>query len=276
MIEGWLPTRDVEARVIDLVARARSTWGIVESCSGVDACAKLGLRLERASLAGGRDGMLTGQTIVVEESLQWQPRIEFTIFHEVTHHLLNEDGELYEYFTERLRRDQRAFDVEIERCCHLGAAEFLMPRAHIRQLIEQSDFSLNLIETIAQTHHSSLVAAAIQLGKQAPIRCYIVIACRGTVSERYPPYTGLHVEYAVWPQSVRYPLARRAPIAADHLLSAAWDHAGTISGPTYVPFPSGKRMPCDGQAQRLGSRVVGILYLDSPSSQDQLSLFVDS
>jgi len=273
MIDGWLTNQDIEARIIDLVARARFQWDLLEDYTGAAACAKIGLRFDRGTLAGGRDGMLSGTQVVVEETLSWQPRIEFTIFHEITHHLLNLDGELYEYYTDRLRRDRKAFDAAIERCCHLGAAEFLMPRARIRGLIEQRGFSLGLIETIVQERQASLVASAIQLAKNAPVRCYIVIACWGTVSKRYPPYSGLHVEYASWPESVRYPLARFAPIADDHLLLTAWEQSETVTDSTYIPFPSGARMPCEGVAQRLGSRVVGILYLDQPSSQKQLSLF---
>jgi Zn-dependent peptidase ImmA (M78 family) len=65
--------------------------------------------------------------------IRWAPRAEFTIYHEITHHLLDEDGEILEHFTDLLANDSVAFDREIERCCDRGAAEFLMPRTRVAE-----------------------------------------------------------------------------------------------------------------------------------------------
>lgn len=45
------------------------------------------------------------------------------------------------------------------------------------------------------------------------------------------------------------------------------------SGPSSVPFRSGKHYPCGyGEARLVGGQVVGILYIGAPPRKGQLSL----
>jgi hypothetical protein len=97
--------RELDRKVVDMIADARTRFGIPEGCDGKTACAKIGLNLRSGPLGPARDGLLTKGNVVVNRTLRWAPRIEFTIFHEIFHYLLEEDGEIIEFYTEILRSD---------------------------------------------------------------------------------------------------------------------------------------------------------------------------
>lgn len=269
----WISDHQLDEMIIELVARTKQQYAIPTTCSGADACRKLSLKLRRAPLAAGTDGLLSGDTIVINEAVTWQPRVEFTIFHEITHYLLEEDGQHYEYFTSALRKDDRAFKAAIERYCDRGAAEFLIPRQRVRAAIQERGFSVELVEHLAVTTGASIVASAIQLASCAPIPCYVLLCVFGLRPRCFPAQRGLYVEYVATPHSTRYPLARFAAIPQDHLCYQAWQDRTSTKGRSFVPFPSGKRMPCGTEANCLHDRrVAAILSLEQMVTAGQLSL----
>jgi len=136
--------------------------------------------LVQGKLPQGIDGLLIDRQIVLSDLVTWASRREFTLFHEIVHHLLNEDGELLEYFTAMYRRDDAAFRRELERCCNIGAAEFLMPQAQVYAAIREEGFSVSLAARISDRYGASIVAAAQQLAQCAPRDSYMIIAVDGT------------------------------------------------------------------------------------------------
>jgi len=188
-----------------------------------------------------------------------------SIYHEIMHHLIEEDGALIEYYTARLRRDDRAYHAAIERCCQQGAAEFLLPRERVQAAITAEGFAPRLVGLLADQAGVSLAAAAIQLARCAPVECYVVL-CRAASDspER------LVVDYA--PTNGRYPLARSSAIPADHPLARSWRARGAVAGWSYVPFPSAKRFPCYCAATYRAGRVIGVLAREQPVSRAQLAL----
>lgn len=273
--------RELERKVIDMVADARARFGIPEGCDGATACGKVGLKLRYGPLGSATDGMLAGDTVVVNRALRWAPRIQFTIFHEIFHHLLEEDGDIVEFYTDLLRSDDDAYKAAIESCCHQGAAEFLMPQARVRDSIASEGFSVDLVELVAERHGASIVASAIQLARCAPVGCYVVICSHGLAPRSSPPHWGLFVEYAAAPTRVKYTLGRFSPVLGDNLLTQAWEGRGHVNGTSYVPFRSATRkrredrMECQCDAKRLGDRVLGILFLEAPAPPGQLALSLD-
>lgn len=270
-----LSPRELDQKLLSLVTRAREEHGIAEGCGGEAACEKLGLRLGRASLQEGTDGMLAGDRVVVDRSITWAPRVEFTIYHEITHHLLDEDGDVFEHFTELLPNDHAAFDREIERCCDRGAAEFLMPRARVAETVRTEGFSVGLVGLLAERHGASLIASALQLAHCAPVECYVVLCSYGPVPRSRPRRHGLYVDYAGASPTRRYPLARFSPVPPDHVLSHAREDRKRAEDASHVPFRSGKRMPCHCEAEPLGPFVAGILSFGNsaaPSGQMVLDL----
>lgn len=268
-----LTERQIEDKVIGLVARARRRYGIPERCRAGEACQALGLELVRRPLPRGADGMLAPDgKVVVSTAIQWMSRLEFTAFHEIVHHLLEEDGELIEFFTEALRSTPSDYDRAIERCCQIGAAEFMVPRERARALISQHGFSVDLVEPLAGLNGASIAAAAVQLAVCAPVDCYVVV-CRRGVSPLPPNTLGLYVEQAVRRADSRFPLVRGTVIPTEHLFYRVWESRQPFSGPSSVPFRSGKHYPCGyGEARLVGGQVVGILYIGAPPRKGQLSL----
>jgi hypothetical protein len=254
-----LSPRDVDRKIVDLVACAREEHGIHEGCDGETACRKLGLELGRAPLPPGTAGMLSGNRVLVDQKVRWTPRSEFTIYHEITHHLIEEDGEIIEYYTGLLRSDDKAFKREVERCCDRGAAEFLMPRKRVAETIRTETFSVYLVGIIAERHGASLIASALQLAHCAPVECYVVLCSHGSVPRSRPRRRSLYVDYAGASPTRRYPLARFSPVPGDHVLVHAWKDQGFAEGASNVPFRSGRYMPCHCEAKPLGPFVAGIL-----------------
>jgi hypothetical protein len=267
-----LSPRDLDRKIADLVARAREEHGIPEGCDGETACGKLGLELRRAPLQAGIDGMLSGKQVYVDRAVRWAPRAEFTIYHEITHYLIDEDGEIIEHFTELLRNDDRAYKREIERCCHKGAAEFLMPRKRVVETIGAEGFSVGLVGLIAERHGASLIASALQLAHCAPLECYVVLCSYGPLPGGRSPHSCLYVDYAGASPTRAYPLARFSPVRGNHVLSHAHEDHGPTQGETYVPFPSGNYMPCYCEAAPVGPFVAGILsFGKSAAPQGQIA-----
>jgi len=258
-----------------LVATTREQHHLAHGCAGEDACKRIGLNLDYGPLPNGEDGLITGKRIVVNQAVTWTPRVQFTIFHEVMHYLLDDDGEIIEYFTRTLRTDEEKYKSAIERCCNIGAAEFLMPREYVRRAVNEKRFSVDLVEYVAGQFHSSLVAAALQVASCAPIDCYIVLCAYGPIPRSPQARSGLYVEYAGAPTRSKYPLARFTPIPDDHLLFHTWTERVPASGPAYVPFRSGKRPPCDCETRLVGDRVIGLLALETMAPPEQLALRFD-
>ena len=94
-----------------MVADARTCFGIPEGCDGKTACAKIGLKLRFGPLGPDRDGLLSEGNVVVNRTLRWAPRIGFTFFHEIFHYLVEEDGEIIEFYTDALRCHRTIFYV---------------------------------------------------------------------------------------------------------------------------------------------------------------------
>lgn len=273
-MRGLLTERDIEEKIIALVARARGRFGIKEGSTGREACEALRLGLRRGPLPIGQDAMLTEDgVVIVNDRTSWMPRIEFSIFHEIMHHLLEEDGELIGYYTETLRDDDHAYHRAIEQCCHAGAAEFLAPRDRIYQSISEYGFSVDLMERIAAHHRLSIMAAAIRLARYAPVDCYTAVCAYGVSPKFWPPDQTLYVDVSAHHPGMRYPWAHFTPIPRDHLFHQAWEAKQRQEGPSYVPFPSGARIECEyAEAKPVGDRVAGILYLGHPPRKGQLDL----
>ncbi len=271
-MEWGLPSREIDRRICGLVDRARGAYGLVEGGDGAMACRRLGLHLTNGPLPADTDGLLSGDHIILNDRVTWGPRREFTVFHEITHHLLDEDGELIEYLTDTYRTDATSYRRELERICNVGAAEFLMPRARVYEAIAEEGFSIGLVERTAKRHGVSVVAAAQQLALCAPRDSYVILAVDAAAASVPNPGIGLCIEYVFASPDTRYPLKRFRELESDHLLVVAWERQRRVSGPAYIPFSSGNRKDCYGEAQPLHSRVVGFLGNHRPHGKGQLAL----
>lgn len=253
----------VDDWIVDIVARTRLRYRIPDGCSGVKACELIGLRRNWGNF-DQQDGFLNdpARQITINRYSSGPGRLDFTIYHEIFHWLLNnEEPEIIEFYTAKYPDDADAYNRAIERCCNRGAAEFLLPRQRVREAIAADGLSIELIERLAATPGCSLQSTVVTVATNAPVRCYIAICAYGTSSLRQGPWC-LHIEIAARHPSQKHYWAPGTPIPDDHLFAQVWKTKQAASGPSpIVLYPSGRVIPCeDGEAKIVGRRLVGILY----------------
>lgn len=269
----WLTPAQIEQRVAALVAHARQVYGIPDGCNGVEACEHIGLQCSRGSLTAGTDGFWSNRLIVVNHTVTWPARIEFTIFHEIMHYLLDEDGELIEFFTDTLSRDDGSYKLAIEKCCNQGAAEFLMPQESVRNFIDKRGFSVHLVEELSNWSGASLIAAAAQLAVCSPYDCFVVICSSRPLVLNGQVTPKVWVDYSFAPHRGKYVLAPSTLIPSDHTIAIANERGVSLSESSFIPFRSGRRMPSHCEVVWVGKRQVALLLLEQPVSKSQRSLF---
>jgi hypothetical protein len=267
-----ITSRELNRKIVRMVSDARERYGIPEGCEAQVACAMADLKVVYAPLALGMDGALIEDRIIINRAIRYRPRVQFTIYHELFHHLLEEYGDIIEYYTELSRGDDAQYKRAIERCCDRGAAELMMPQSRVREAIRSEGFSVSLIGLIADCHGSSLIAAALQLAHCAPVDCFVVLCSHGPVPKARPRQFGLYVDYVGAPERRKYMLARYSPVRRDHVLAEAWEEQRAARGDTYVAYPSGKFMPCYCEAEPLGPFLAGILSFEEPAPDGQMTL----
>lgn len=273
--------RQIDEKIVELVTWAREHYGIPEKYPADLACKKIGLDL-RWEDTGKQDGYLSRdqKAVVINSKTTWPPRIAFTIYHEIFHYLIEEEGgEIIELYGEALR-NREVFEDVIERCCNAGAAEFILPRHAVLAAIAERGFSVNLIEYLSNSYGSSLLATSMQLASCAPVQCYVVVCTYGSPpvgsSPVWPRPQTLYIEQAARRPDMRYPWGRGTSIPSDHLLRQVWDTGRSLSGPSSVAWSSGNVMACAyAEAKIVGERVIGVLCLHHipPKDQPGLNLF---
>ena len=252
-----------------------------------EVCANLGLDMKETELPSRIDGMLEGKTILINSKIQSEERKRFTQFHEIMHHILKDDEDLIAALTEHVYNQDGEYDRQLEKFCNIGAAEFLMPSEEFRKLYEQKGFNVELILYAAHYFKSSTIAATIQLAQVAPNKCITAIcefATNGSISpetnlfnEKYrSAKSRLHVTYSAMSPTAKYPLAKNTVIPNDHLIHDAFLEGNAVEGKSWVPFRSGKNMPCHCEALADSERVYVLLHLSPPrtsTDQKQMKLF---
>lgn len=251
-----------------------------EICFGLELDVKVGF------FRSGTDGMQSEKTIILNSRIENKERNLFTAFHEVMHYLLKKDGYLISELHDLIFHNKDEFDRQIEIYCNIGAAEFLMPREKFRKLYEEKGLNVELILYAANYFKSSTIAATIQLAQIAPNQC-ITAVCELTSNNTTPSQTNLfnqkyradkrrlHVVYSAFSPTAKYPLAKNTAIPYDHLIHDAFGQDNPVEGKSYVPFRSGKKMPCHCEALADGNRVYVIFHLSTPPPVDhkQMTLF---
>ena len=277
---------DMETRVIKLVRNAVGKYTSTKHFSFDRIRTGLGLDLKEGWLPLKIDGILEGRTILINSRIRNKERKQFTRFHEITHHLINEDEELIDMLHEMPWSQSDEYEKQLERLCNIGAAEFLMPREKFTELYKEQGFSVELIPFAANYFESSAIATTIQLAQVAPNSCITTICECGLIpnetaqsqsslfnEENQTPPPKLHVVYSASSSATKYWLARDTNIPDDHLISQAFLEAQFLEGDSYVPFRSGKKMPCSCEALPDGNRVYALFHLTPPpnSNPDQLT-----
>ena len=279
---------NMEAHVIRLVRNVIERWTLTKPLCFNQICAVLGLNVEEGRLPPKVDGILQGRTILINSRIQNKERKQFTRFHEITHHLINEDEELIAMLHDMPWSRDNEYEIQLERLCNIGAAEFLMPREEFTKLYKAKGFNVELIPFAANYFESSAIATTIQLAQVAPNSCITAICEYGLISnetaqsqcplfdeENRTPKPKLHVVYSALSLATKYWLARGTNIPDDHLVHQAFLEGQPLEGESYVPFRSGNQMPCycETLPDKDRNRVYVLFHLTPPPNPAQLDLF---
>lgn len=276
--------------VIKLVQDTVMKYCSTENPNFDEICSGLGLDVKEGFFRAGTDGIQSRKTIIINSRIQNEERRRFTEYHEVTHYLLKKDGYLISELHDLTFRNKDEFDRQLEMYCNIGAAEFLMPREKFIRLCEKKGFNVYLIPFAASYFKCSTIAATIQLAQVAPNKCITAIcefASNGCTSsetnlfnEKYrSAKPRLHVIYSALSPTAKYPLAKSTVIPIDHLIHDAFGQNNPVDGESYVPFRSGKKMPCHCEALAERNRVYVIFHLSNPrtsTNEMQMNLFSSS
>lgn len=281
--QKYLSDQQLRERVIELVHHARQQ--LPERPTHADIEGVFGLQIREHKFPLQKDGAyLADERKIVLNSLVASPeRRQFTLYHELMHHLLREDDELYGYLHEAYE-DSEIFDQTIEFICNMGSAEFILPREFVRSMVEAEGFSLKLLPKLCENGFVSGPAALIQLIQNAPHRCFGVVCEFGLSPVKLAPNQAsfvksgssehLYILYATWSQAEKkYKLARWTVIPQGHLLSKVYESQGFAESEDIIPFQSGNvwSVPC--QILFFRGKVYGIFNITPPVSPLQLHLF---
>ena len=251
-----------------------------------EVCSDLGLDVKEVALPDGIDGMLEGKTILVSSNIESVERKRFTLFHEVMHHLINEEGLLISELHDLTNGN---YGKQLEQFCNIGAAEFLMPRIEFMKLSQEKGFNVELILHAADHFKASTIVATIQLAQIAPNMCIATIWECGqvpneTARKRNSLFTTekgssnkpkLHVVYsASSPAASHRWLAKYTTFPNNHLINQVFRKGEMFKDECYIHFPGWKE-ECICEALPYKNRVYALFHLTPPPSSDQMTLLND-
>jgi hypothetical protein len=222
--------------------------------------------------------------IVLDPRVGDLDRLNFTYFHEISHHLIRHDGALYSFLHEYVPND-KDFRVILNHYCNIGSAEFLIPSEDVHKVIAERGFSITLVEYLEPQYPASKPAIAIQLAQCASHKCFVVICEYGWVPQRATQQ--IHMDgisqarrpqlYVLYssssPPVAKYTTARFVPIPKDHVITASYESQQLVNGRARIPFRSGTRWECECEAFFYKGKVYAAFNASPPTPPNQPRLF---
>ncbi len=245
---------------------------------------------KRVPMPADKDGFHHGDQIYVNVALTCAERVEFTIFHEVLHILIERDGELPSELHDHFYGQDKQKEVQVlESLCQVGAAEFVMPSAEYVALMQAAGWKLSAVGDAAGQFGCSVIAAAFGFAHHYPGPCTVLV-CEHGYLHKEPQRAGgliqtqqaeatmcLFVAYSIHNHRQKYPMCRNVPIPRTHLIHQTWLDCGEAVGKDVGFFKSrnGWRIHCEVVCLR--GRAYAIYLPDGPMQASfdtaQLSLF---
>lgn len=279
--------RDARRRVRELVWRLKGEIGngFSPRYHGVDdpVARHLDIRVKEQKVYYGTGGVyVPGERpeIVIDPDSGGQERLNFTYFHELCHHLIREDGELYGFIDDYSPKD---LHTALEHYCNIGAAEFLVPEAEIRAIIGEQGFSIELVHDLDTIYPASKPAIAIQIAECAPHQCIVLICEYGILPLRngrqialdritVNPSPQLFVRYSSSSPSCKYRTARFVAIPKNHFLLDVYEGRNVSKGHDRIPFQSETKWSVDCEGFFYTGKVYAVFHVTPPPSRAQMAL----
>ncbi len=270
--------REMREHVVQLVRGKIKKHGLPHRPTWKETVSALGLPAPKAANIA-QDGMWVSASrqIVYSSRLTCLERIEFTVFHEITHYLIEDDGEipsqLGEYFAGQA--DDQKEHYALEALCQRGAGEFVMPSAHFLPMVVGLNWRVAGIRQAAAQFGCSAVAAAFQFTHHHPKACFMAVCEMGV-----PPGgrgEALHVAYTVCNHAVEYPMYRYETVPRHHLVHQAWQDRAEATGQAQGFYRSRNSRAMDCEVTCVGRRAYAAFFRDGNVAiqyhPDQLSMF---
>lgn len=280
--------KDAKQRMRELVQKVKCDMELDQPpqyCGVDDPVANhLDIKVKEQVVSFGDGGMYlpnrTPPEIAIDRTAGNQERLNFTFFHEVSHHLIREDGELYGFLHDHSPRDLQPI---LEKYCNIGAAEFLVPENDIRQIITERGFSVELIRELDDVFPASKPAIAIQLAQCASHSCVVVVCEYGIIPRRNrgqigfegvsrPSQPQLFVRYSSGSPTYKYNTGRFIPISKEHLIMTAYQEQSLVKGRGNIPVHSGREWLNDCEAMFYKGNVYAVFNITAPPPSNQLPL----
>lgn len=222
--------------------------------------------------------------IVLNNRIKNQERLNFTFYHELTHHLIEHNDEILTLLADAYISS----DYEtMERLCNAGAAELLMPSEDVRQLMLEKGFSTTLIPELCERFGASSIAVAFQMVNCASHDCYLVIAENQIVQptavhNQTPllniksinvPQEQLVIIYSGASPVAKYSIKRNQTLSNNHLLCESLHANEPVRGDAKLPFASGNGWDVPCEALYFRGKVFAFFNRTQPMSNLQMSLF---
>lgn len=210
----------------------------------------------------------------------------FTYFHEITHHIIREDNDLYSFLNQIADRNEDLSALE-DRFANIGAAELIIPSDFISTVISEKGFSISLLPELDHQFPASKPAIAIQLAQCSSHKCFVVVCNYGIRLNSQVPQAALlphqpnqlphlFVQYSTKsPSQEKYTIAKFTTIPVNHLLYKVFETRQSSKGKDRIPFRSGTEWLVDCDAIYFKGRVYAAFNVTQPppSSTLQPSLF---
>ncbi len=277
----------MKRHVIELVRDAVNKYASTTIPTFDEICSGLGLDVKVGELPSRTDGAQKDKIIIINSQIKNEERKRFTQFHEVTHYLIEQDGDLISELHDYTINQEHGFKKPLETLCNIGAAEFLMPSKEFTKLYNKRGFNVQLILFAANYFKSSTIAATIQLAQVAPNKCIAVVCENGLVpnvrvpsqasffstGNQYHPKSKLHVIYsASSPAASDRWLAKYTTFPDDHLINQSFLQVKMLEDESIIPFPSWKES-CTCEALPYKNRVYALFHLSPLPDPNQMTFF---
>lgn len=279
--------RDAKRHLVDKIIAIRAdNYGhspVLYRGPGDPLAQKLGIKIEEKKMDFDFGGYLPACHSSRPEPIIWLDTVasdgehlNFTYFHEITHHLIREDSDLYSFLNEIANRNDD-LDLLEERFANIGAAEFLIPSNEVARVLNEKGFSISLLPELDKLFSASKPAIAIQLAQCASHRCFVVV-CEFGVPPENNKLQGQFVEAATVnssrlyiryssnsPSQEKYSIARFVSLPQNHLLSAAFFSQQYVKGKDRIPFKSGHEWVVDCEALYYKGKVYAVFNTSPPA-----------
>lgn len=211
---------------------------------------------------GQRDGAYDPEHHVILINSQVRPeRQRFTLAHEISHALLLGDDDLLSDLHDSFEGER--LEQVIETLCNVGAAALLMPDALIAELLERFGATGRALAELSRRADVSASTALYALAERTPGAVLYAVCTRSRLETETDDEDGgaasgtaLTVRVSGGSAGMKYTLRPGTPIPADHPVQAAFESNLPLTGPSYVPFRSGRKMPAEVDAFPVRGRVM--------------------